>query len=392
MTAVPADTRAFEVVLAGGGVAALEAALALHELAGDRVGITLLAPEPEFVHRPSAVMEPFAYAKARRYSLAGFAADIGAGLVADSLAWVDPGERVVHTDSGAQLGYDALLLGLGARAHPRFEHVVTLDDRRIDELLHGLIQDVEDGYVTSLAFIIPARMAWPLPVYELALMIGARASGMNVDPTITVLTSEPGPLAVFGDGASRAVSKLLAENQIDVLTSAHCEVPQSGRIEISPGGRVLEVDRVVALPELSGPAVRGLPAAENGFIPVDQRCQVRGLPRVFAAGDATDFAVKHGSIAAQQADTAAREITALAGLAVELEPFRPEIRGILLTGGQPRYLSARLTGSHGFTSVLSTEPMWTPPAQIAARYLAPYLEQLDGVGPGLPDPTLAFHG
>ena len=39
----------FKVVIVGGGVAALEGALALRDLAGDRVAITMLAAEDEFV-------------------------------------------------------------------------------------------------------------------------------------------------------------------------------------------------------------------------------------------------------------------------------------------------------------------------------------------------------
>src|SRR5205823_6382506 len=71
----------FNVVIAGGGVAALEGALALRDLAGDRVSTTLLAPEPEFVYRPMRVREPFAYSEAQRYSLEEIARDIGVELV-----------------------------------------------------------------------------------------------------------------------------------------------------------------------------------------------------------------------------------------------------------------------------------------------------------------------
>ena len=62
-------SEAFSVLIAGAGVAGLEAALALQALAGDRVSVTLLAASSEFVYRPMTVREPFAYAAARRYSL-----------------------------------------------------------------------------------------------------------------------------------------------------------------------------------------------------------------------------------------------------------------------------------------------------------------------------------
>jgi sulfide:quinone oxidoreductase len=52
-------------LIAGGGVAALEAALALRELAGERIGTTMLCPEPEFVYRRMRVREPFALTGAR---------------------------------------------------------------------------------------------------------------------------------------------------------------------------------------------------------------------------------------------------------------------------------------------------------------------------------------
>jgi sulfide:quinone oxidoreductase len=56
----------------------------------------------------------------------------------------------------------------------------------------------------------------------------------------------------------------------------------------------------VAMPELHGPSVRGLPAGAQGLIPIDPYCRVRGLEDVYAAGDATDHPIKHGGVSAQQ--------------------------------------------------------------------------------------------
>src|SRR5438552_2097268 len=157
-------------------------------------------------------------------------------------------------------------------------------------------------------------MPWPLPVYELALLTAERAADMNVDVSITVLTPEDAPLALFGRSVSEGVRALLESKGILTITSAHAEVPEPGRIEIHPGERRLHVDRIVAAPQLFGPATPGLPkGARDGFITVDAHCKVRDLEDVYAAGDATDFPVKHGAIAAQQADTAAEAIAAHAG-------------------------------------------------------------------------------
>jgi sulfide:quinone oxidoreductase len=380
MTSAGSPRQPFKVVIIGGGVAALEAALALRDFGGDRIATTIVAPDPEFVYRPMTVREPFAYAAARHYSLDEIARDIGAELVADSFKLLDHERRLVHTERDQQLSYDALLLALGARLYPRYEHAVTLDDTHLDERLHGLIQDIEGGYVRRLAFVIPSGKAWPLPIYELALMTAARAYDMNVDLSITIVTPEDAPLALFGLRAGEGVRQLLEKHGILTITSAHCEVPEPGRVAINPGSRHLDVDRIVALPELVGPSVPGVPGGANsGFIPIEVDCQVRGVERVYAAGDATDFAIKHGGMAAQQADVAAQAIAALAGLAPEPAPFHPVIHGMLLTGGKPRYLSAHVTGGHGSSSEITEEPTWTPGTKIAAKYLAPYLEQYDHV-------------
>jgi sulfide:quinone oxidoreductase len=365
------------VVVAGAGVAGLEGALALRDLAGDRVALTLLAASPEFVYRPMTVREPFAYGPAHRYPLRDIARDLDAELVEDSFAWVDTRERVAHTNDGRKLTYDALLLALGARAHPRYQHALTIDDRHLDEVLHGLIQDIEGQYVRSLAFVVPGRMAWPLPIYELALMTAARSLDMSVKLAVTIITPEDSPLGIFGLGASSAVSELLDQSGITVLTSSYAEVPSPGHVVVNPGDHRLQFDRVVALPELFGPAVRGLRVSEHGFIPVDVHGRVRDAEHVYAAGDATDFAVKHGGIAAQQADAAAEAIAALAGLPIQPKPFHPVIHGMLLTGGRPKYLSARITGGHGFSSEITDAPTWSPPVKIAAKYLAPYLDRRD---------------
>jgi sulfide:quinone oxidoreductase len=372
------DQSPLRVVIAGAGVAGLEAALALRELAGDRVSTTLLTPEREFVYRPLRVREPFAYAAARRHPLDAIARDVAAELREDALDSVDTARQVVLTEGAQRLGYDALLLALGAQPVASFEHALTLDDRRLDEQLHGLIQDVEAGYTHTIAFLIPGQAAWPLPIYELALMTARRAWDMNVEVSITIVTPEEAPLAIFGGVVSETVAELLDRHGLATITSAHCETPAPGEVSIRPGPRQLRVDRVIALPELRGPVVPGVPStASGGFIPVDVHGRVPGLEGVYAAGDAVDFPVKQGGIAAQQADIAAESIAALAGAAVEPSEFHPIIQGVLIGGPRPLYMRAHITGGHGSSSDVSEDPSWRPSAKIAARYLSPYLDARD---------------
>src|SRR6516165_7408551 len=129
----------FRVAIAGAGVAALETALALADLAPKLTDVTLIAPDDRFVYRPMTVREPFAYAKASSYALASIVHDAGATLIEDELARVDPVCRTLHTRSEQALEYDALVLALGARATAHYPHAVTIDDRHLGELLHGVI-------------------------------------------------------------------------------------------------------------------------------------------------------------------------------------------------------------------------------------------------------------
>jgi sulfide:quinone oxidoreductase len=370
-----AEPRGFEVLIAGGGVAGLEAAFALRELAGDRVRVTVMAPISEFVYRPNAVKEPFTRGTARHYPLAALVADAGAELVHDALHRVDVDRRVAYTTAGVELSYDALLLGLGVQLGERYQHVTTVDDARIDEQLHGLVQDVEQGYVKRLAFVVPAPMPWPLPVYELALLTAQRAWEMGPELNVTIFTPERAPLIAFGEPASREVAKLLSDRRIEVVTSAYCEIPKAKTITVSPGGREFEFDRIVALPELRGPALDGIPQDGGGFIPVDEFCQVKAAERVYAAGDATDFPIKHGGIAAQQADTAARSIAALAGAPVVPQTFDPVLEAVLVTGDQPLLFKVQLTGGHGSDHEVVGTPVAASTPKLAARYLSAHLER-----------------
>jgi sulfide:quinone oxidoreductase len=365
------------VIVAGGGVAGLETVLALADLAPGLLETTLIAPNDEFVYRPMVVREPFANGAARRYPLEPIVSDAGATLLHGELGWIDPVARTIHTEAGEALEYDALVLALGAKVTECYPHALTIDDRDMDETFHGLIQDVEGDFIHKLAFVMPARIAWPLPLYELALMMAARAYDMQIELETTIVTPEQMPLAIFGDKASRGVAELLGAAKIETITSAHAEVPSYGEVLINQGERRLEVDRVIALPELSGPIVRGIPLGEDSFIPVDEHCRVRDVERIYAAGDATDFPIKMGGVGAQQADVIAQSIAALAGASVTPERFDPTVRAILLTGEKPRYLSAHDVGGRGFDSEISAQPAWSPSSKIAAKYLAPYLQAQD---------------
>src|SRR4051794_13187035 len=101
---------ATNVLIAGGGPAAIEAALRLRRVAAQRVTITLLAPESDFTYRPLSVLAPFAAGGAASYPLERIARDVGFALHADRLASVDAAEHAVRTGAGERLSYDVLVV------------------------------------------------------------------------------------------------------------------------------------------------------------------------------------------------------------------------------------------------------------------------------------------
>jgi sulfide:quinone oxidoreductase len=349
------------VLIAGGGPAGLEAALALHRLAAEQVDVTVLAPEAEFLYRPLSVLSAFGAGGGITYPLARIADDAGFTHLRERLASVDTVAREVHTVTGERLPYDALLIASGARPFTPFTGAVPFSGSLTDqERLHGIVQDVEGGYIRSLAFVVPPGARWPLALYELALMLAGRAFELCATVDLHFVTPEKVPLELFGGPVSRELRQLLDLAGITLHTG----------LEWTPA--MLDVQRVITLPRLEGPRIAGLPCDEHGFLVADAYGQV--VPGVYAAGDVTSYEVKQGGIACQQADAAASHIAAQAGAPVDPQPFEPELKGLLLTEHWARYLKPGAGAS-----TLATRDLSWPPTKIAGRELAGYLKTLEPV-------------
>ena len=359
------------VLIAGGGIAALETLLALRALAPDRADVTLLAPESDFVYRPLSVAEPFG-GHARRYPLWEIARDTGASLVADGLAEVRPGRHDIVCTSGAVLPYDKLVVATGGRALPAFAHALTFDDDS-GVAFGALLADLTQGYAHRVAFVVAPETLWVLPLYELAIQTARELWTLGVEGVrISLVTHESAPLEIFGEAGATVLGDLLGPEGIEFIGSTRADV-REGHVLLDPRGECLDVDRVVCLPRIEGRAVPGLPRDDAGFIEVDPHGRVPGTADVLAAGDGTAYPVKQGGLATQQADAVAATIAHDAGAGVEPEPFRPVLRGKLLTGGRDRFLSQdRAEATRG-----SADALWWPPAKIAGRYLAPFLHGRD---------------
>ena len=375
-----ADSARVEVVIAGGSIAALETLGAATRLAGDRLSITLIAPEGEFTYRPSA-LDPEPGVADSAVSLERLGRAFGARHVRDRISWVDPASRMVHTAAGHRVAYDALVVAIGARATAASPHALTLEPAAaaaIQELYAG----ARTGRVSRAVFVAPERTGWLLALYETALATAHAAEEAGCSHELTVLTAERAPLAVFGRRASARVIDLLAQHRVRVLCDMRVEITGPDAVRaFGPDGSRWEsagLDQVVAGARLRGPYLRGLAIADRGFIPIDPYCRVPGRHWIFAAGDVTSYPVKHGGIAAQQADVVARGLATLAGVPDVRRPFRPRLEARLATGGTPLYLTADLIGGEAFGSAASD----TPAEGLGPKVIARELDRvLDAVAP-----------
>jgi sulfide:quinone oxidoreductase len=367
------------VLIIGGGVAALETMLALRTLAEDRVDLELLAPESHFWYRPLSVAEPFDLGEAHHFELAALTAARGARFTPGMLASVDRDSRVARAGNGLELPYDVLVLAAGARAEPFLDDALTFRGPADTEAFRLLLDDAEAGKVRRLVFTLPGEAAWPLPAYELALLTATRLDEQGVDGVeIVIVTPESRALGVFGAAASEAIERHLSERGIVVHTGRHPLDAKAGVLRLAPEGRV-GFDRLVALPRLRGWPIEGIPQDRNGFVATDGHGQVEGVDDIYAAGDIASFPVKQGGLAAQQADAVAEAIAHRAGAAVAPRPFKPVLRGLVLTGGPPAYLRVEPAGGAGETSTYGLDPLWWPPGKIVGRYLAPFLAEQIGL-------------
>lgn len=369
--------RPLKVVVAGGGFAAAETLLALRALAEERVELELITPDPRLVMRPAAPGEAFGAAHMEVYDLARLAADVDARLRVDTVEAVAPRARRLRLASGAHVQYDALVLALGARRRAAVAGALTYRDQRDNHHVARVRAQLRAGALRTVAFAAPSGVSWTLPLYELALLAAAEVEELALRAQVIVATPERAPLEVLGPEAARAVGALLAERDVRLVRDAHPRMVHRRSLELTWGGR-LAADAVLALPRLTGRPLPGVPAGWNGFVRTDDQGRVEELDDVFAVGDMTDFPIKQGGLATQQADAAAAALAARAGAAADAPAPRRVLRASLFGGHAPLYLRAELDAkgrpiAGAASSTIGEEPLWWPSAKLFGRYLTPWM-------------------
>lgn len=338
-----------EVLIVGGGIAGIEALMALDDLGDSRLGLRVVAAHASFVLRPQMVGEPWG-GPPMHIDLERLCRAFGAAFTLGTVTRVAPGAHVVETADGRSLDFERLLLAPGAQPELPYEATRALG---FGPLPVNLARSVSG----SVAIVVPDGVGWTLPAYELALLSATERR------TVRVITGERAALEAFGPATHEAVAAFLAEHGVTVdLRSA----PAKGeRVDFL-------ADTVIALPRLHGPRLSGPAHDAGGFLLVDGHMAVRGVTDVFAAGDATFLTPAQGGLAAQQADVAAASIVRSCGGRVPDTVYEPVLRGKLTTAkGKTLFLRRALDGLDAGQS--SPEALWQPDTVVWAPRLARWL-------------------
>ncbi|MCW3016758.1 MAG: hypothetical protein JWO02_3850 [Solirubrobacterales bacterium] len=360
----PATT--FRVAIAGGGVAAVTAMMALADHSDGRLEVDLICPAGDFVLRPQLIGAPWG-GPPLRTDLAALADEFGAHYRPTQLERIEAGACPVVTSDGLSKPYDAVLVATGATPAMAYPGVLTVG-------LGGLPDALARPGRGSVAVVVPPGTGWTLPAYQLALLVAATG-----EAGVRVVTTEPRPLEIFGTTASGRVADFLTSHGVDVESGRH----------VAPGSQEAAelADHVVALPTLHGPRIAGLPFDADGFIPVDEIQRVRGLGAIFAAGDVTAGSIKQGGLAAHQAERAAMAIARMAGMSPPQKFDPATLRGKLAIGNDELYLRRSLADadpasgrdalyqhSDADPGTASDRPLWKPAAAMLAWRLSRWLD------------------
>ena len=270
------------------------------------------------------------------------AADAAAELIRDALASVDTDERTITLRSGATEAYDELIVAIGARMVAAVGGAVQFQGARDAARLKEMLIESHAGHHRSVAFIVPGGHSWALPLYELALHTATWLREREVfGVPLVVVSPESGPLSAFGGRVSDEVAEpaRVARHRVRQRPRRPARAGKpAARRGAQRRGRPRDRDALVS------PARRSADCRsdDDGFLPVDAHGRVDGAEHVFGAGDVTNYPIKQGGLATQQADAIAALLVAQLTAAPAPEPLVPVLQAVLYGGRETRYLRAEL--------------------------------------------------
>lgn len=144
-------------VVAGAGVAAVETLLALRALAGQRVDITVVSPEREFLYRRSRSPRCSSALKRVRIRLARSSPAAAAAGSSGTRRQASNRTSTSSSRAGERISYDALVVAAGALAREPLPDALTFRARMDVPALRRLLDELVAGTARSVALALPSE-------------------------------------------------------------------------------------------------------------------------------------------------------------------------------------------------------------------------------------------
>ncbi|MEV0946130.1 FAD/NAD(P)-binding oxidoreductase [Rhodococcus sp. NPDC049939] len=230
----------------------------------------------------------------------------GVDMITAEVAHIDLEARAVDCGPAGPIGYDALVVALGAG----------LDVSRLPGLsqaldtgvagqfytlegaadLHRRIGELESGRIMVLVAAVPFKC--PAAPFEAAFLIGDQLGGRFTTGAVRVdaFTPDPLPMPVAGPAVGNALVSMMEERGIGFHgnKSATSVDPQTRTIEFADGSTESFDLLAVVPPHAPGAAVASTGLGPMGWIPVDPASLATTTPGVFAVGDSTALPLPNG--------------------------------------------------------------------------------------------------
>jgi sulfide:quinone oxidoreductase len=327
-------TVAPQVLVIGGGFAALETAFLLRMRVHDRVDIRLVSDNDQFVFRPNSIYVPFGADPSSllvdlHKPLARRHINFERGAVAE----VDPDNRLVSLADGQRFRYDKLVIATGADTHAEevpglAEHAATIwtTDAMLDvrRRFAEVRERARGGERQRVLFLIPPNNKCSGPLYELVFMLETwlRRQHAREQVDIAWSTYEQGFIQAFGPRLHELVTTEFADRGIDGHTDEVVSEVSQDQVRYADGSS-RSFDHLIAFPPyVSAVRYPALPSDERGFIQTDLESRlVAGHDDIYAPGDAGDFPIKQAFLAFLQADAVADHIIAEVSGRAFRQPF-----------------------------------------------------------------------
>lgn len=307
------------IVIVGGGLAGLEAAVYLRSVLGEEAAITLVSDRQQFTYRPFLTYVAFGLSPDRvQFDLKRIADLHDFRLFAGRVERVEPKKRLIRFGAHS-LAYDSLILATGAATVeepvPGLRRGFTVWNEegmiRLHDRLQRAVEEASADRPARIVFLVPPKAAWTGPIYELAIMAATWLTWKGVRGAfhLRLVTGERRHVEALGPHVHERVAESLAYHGVDAATGRRAVRVEPRRVVFEAGEDVpfdILIDAAVYAGR--GPKI-GLPVDGDGFYRTRlETRQLVSFDDIYAVGDGSDYPVKQGFLALLQADAAAEHI------------------------------------------------------------------------------------